>query len=408
MKTRPYFLMNFPPVWTLCLFYFLIGASYLLDVSIIKLVKVHSDVFMFAPFRQVVICFGAFVFGVWRCTVFYPYPAGKYGKWLTLSPWRYGMSLPKGAVQLNLTDLAVVAMLCLTTLVDEEIPVVTPLAVFLYTYIIVTIISTINGIPLTKYWKKKFLILLIIPLAFYPGPSINSMLISLAVCYLLCRSLLRDVLKEFPWNQNIWLEHDEDVYTRKSLKYLATGWPYSVLGATEEKRIRNKMAKIILLNLLIVWYLHAIIALNTDKHISIFLSLILCYVAALCIIIRMVVYLKGTAPPISFLGRIMNGYFIIPKYDRVFLAPLFIVVFVIFTVYFMPKSAQYASWAFEGAVFIILCISLGFPPGISQWRNTGAVRLVRSKMQENKIQQTQARPQGVGLNKPLGELLIGK
>lgn len=401
--------MNFPPVWAFCLFYFLIGASYLLDI-VIQSIKMMPDVFIFAPLRQVFICAAAFMLGVWRCAAFYPYPAGKYGKWLTLTPWRYGMSLPKGAVQLNLTDLAIAAMLCLTTLVDREMPVVTPLAVFLYTYIIVTMISTINGIPLTGYREKKFLILMIIPLAFYPEPSINNMLISLAVCYLLCRSLLRDVLKAFPWNQTLWMERDEDILARKSLKYVATGWPYSVLAATEEKRfsIKNKTAAVILLNLLIVWYLHALLALNEDKNIPILLSFILCYFAALNIIIRLVVYLKGTAPPISFLGRIMNGYLIIPKYDRVFVAPLSIIALVILTIYFMPKSAQHAAWCFEGAVFAILYISLGFQPGLNQWRNTGAVRLVRSKMQENQIRQTQAHPQGVGLNKPLGELLTGK
>lgn len=400
--------MNFPPVWAFCLFYFLIGASYLLD-GMIQSISRSADIFVLAPTRQFLICSVAIIFGIWRCVAFYPYPAGSYGKWLTLTPWRYGIPMPKGPVQLNITDLVLVAMLCLTTLVDKEIPLIVPLTIFLYTYIIVTILSTINGIPLTRYWKKKFLILMIIPLAFYPEPSITNMLISLAVCYLLCRSLLRDILKAFPWNQTMWLEQDEDILTQKSLKYLAAGWPYSILAGTEKHFIiRNKTVAVILLDVLVVWYLHALLALGEDKDVPIFLSLILCYFAAANIIVRLVIYLKGTAPPISFLGRIMNGYFIIPKYDRVFVAPLSIVALVILTVYSMPKSAQHAAWCFEAAVFAILYISLGFSPGLNQWRNTGAVRFVRSKFQENKIQQTQARSRGVGLNKPLGELITGK
>ena len=412
MKTRAYFFKNFPPVWTACLFYFLILGSYFFDLmmqNMMQTMEFQSEVFILGEVRQGIICIGAFGFGIWRFAAFYPYPAGKYGKWLALTPWRYGLQMPKGAVQLNITDIVVIAMLCLTTLLDRKIPVVTPMAIFLYTYIVMAMVSTISGIPLNKHWGKRFLILVIIPFAFYPQPSMNNMLISLAVCYFLCYSLLSNVLKAFPWNQRAWLDDDEDIFAQKSLKYIETGWPYSALAATEKKRfcIKNRTFTIIMFNLLIVWYLHSILALEAE-YCRIGLSVLLCYFAILNIVIRLIVYLNGTTPPISFLGRIMNGYFIIPKYDRIFIAPLSIILLVALTVYFMPKPAQHAVWVFEGAVFTILCISMGFPPSLSQWRNIGAIRIVRSKFQENKTKQVQVQGQGTGLNKPIGELFTGK
>ena len=409
MKTKAYFMKNFPPIWAISLFCFLVFGSYFFDLILQSFFFAPKpDLFILKPLRTGIICIGAFIWGVWRVVLFYPYPSGQYGKWLTLTPWRYGMQMPKGSIQLNILDIVIAAILCATILLDKEIPVIIPAIIFLYSYIVSAVISTMNGISLKKYYGKRFLILTIIPFAFYPFPSIISTLISLGLAYLLCYSHLRDVLKAYPWNQISWLEYDEDIFLQKDFKNIKTGWPYNSLAPCEKEPffIKNKTFTTLMLSVLIVWWLHGLLPLAFDDNevSAIMLSFILGYLALFLIIARMILYLNGTAPPISFLGRIMNAYFIIPRYDKVFIAPIFIIVFVIFTIYYMPESAQYACWAFEAAVFVLLCAAMGCPPNLSQWRNTSMIRIKRSKMMENKLKQAQ----GAGIHKPIGEFFTSK
>ena len=400
MKMRSYWLMNFPPVWSIWVFLTVFGVTYWLDQ--------WFPVAVFTGLRTLLIFLASLVFGAWRVIAFYPYPAGKYGRWLTMTPWQFGTRLPNGSIQLNASDMLTVGLLCSITLWDHDISIVTPLAIFLYTYIICATYSTFSGIPWRKYWLKKVLIAAIMPFAFYPVVSVYSMVISLAVCYWLCFSLLREVLKDFPWNQIAWLQSDEEVLTKKSLKTFIAGWPYSALAAIEKKepRIKNRICEILVPILLAVWWLHAMMALTLDKN-CFPLSFILVCIALLGIGIRLSCYLTGTAPPISLWGRIFNGYFIIPKYDRIFLTPLLVVILVFFAVYFMPESTQYAVWIFELTIFALLVILRGFPPSLDQWRQTGAFRIVRSKMIEKQASQVINKPKTVFEKNPV-DLLMGK
>jgi hypothetical protein len=403
LKTRPYFLKNFPPMWVVLIFVTIVGGSYLLDIGW------HDRVFH--PFRMLFICLLPFVFGMWRVIAFYPNPVSSYGKWLTLTPWKYGMPLPKGSVQLNIADLIVMAVFAGATFLDKQIHFLVPVFIFLYAYIITAILSTLHGIPIMKYWIKRLLILAIIPIGFYPVLSITSVTVSIALCYILCYCHLRDVLKAFPWNQSLWLEKDEDILSQKSLKYAETGWPYSALAATSRKFfcIGNKIFTITVLSGLVVWWLHSIILFlfnmndnGGESGICIFLLIVL---GVLAISVRLY-FLQGTVAPISFFGRLFKGYFIIPKFDKIFVAPLCIGIFVVLPIYFMPELVESAIWLFDGSVFVILVICAGCPPSINQWRNTGGFTMTRNKLQEKQLQQIQL--QGNGLNKPIGEIFTGK
>ena len=402
MKTRPYLLMNFPPVILVLVFITIAGGTYFWDIG-------WNDK-VFDPLRTLLICFSAFVLGTWRVTAFYPYPGGTYGKWLTLTPWQYGMQMPKGSVQLNISDLAAMAILSATTLLDRQIHFLVPVFIFLYVYILTAITATINGISETKYWHKRLLILVIIPTAFYPFPSMTSLIVSVAVCYLLCYLHLRDLLKAFPWNQSFWLEKDEDILARKSLKYAETGWPFSALAATDRKffSLSSKSLTIIVLSGLLVWWVHSIAAtllnINGDDEVGI-LTFVLVIAGVIAISIRLF-FLQGTAPPISFWGRIFNGFFIIPQYDKIFVAPLIILAVVIGTVYWIGKCENAAIWLFDGSLWVITVVCAGFPPGMNQWRSTGWFRAVRSSMLEKQLQQLKL--EKTGLNKPISELFTGK
>ncbi|MFA7230714.1 MAG: hypothetical protein WC071_05545 [Victivallaceae bacterium] len=402
MKARPYLLKPLPPLWLLLLFFGTIGGSYLIDMAY----EIRSNLL---PLRCILIVVGTLTFGLWRVIAFYPYPDSRYGKWLALTPWRYWQQLPKGSVQLTITDWLLVATLCATTkLTNGAISVATPAIIFLYAYIGIALFSTLRKTNLNGYWEKRVLILIIIPFAFYPLPSIQATLISLGICYVLCYSHLRDVLKDFPWNTNAWLKSDEALLAQKSLKYLESGWPFSQLASYEKKSfaVISRTFTIILVNALIIWWLHALLNFGCDNpDMSVALSVFLYPFTIVACIIRLAIYLSGAKPPISFWGRILNGYFLIPKYDYVFVTPLCAIAVCVFTEYFMPKSTKYAIWSFEAAVFAILCICMGFPPTLNKWRNTGAFRIIRNKKQENLLS---PQTQNTGLNRPINEIIIGK
>ena len=408
MKPRPYLLMNLPGIYALILFIFAYGGLYLLDLHI-QPSSPHPDTLMLGGVRAIVICISAAVFGIWRILRFYPYPGAPYDKWLVLTPWRYGMQMPKGSVMLNITDILVVGTLCLAACLDAKIHPVVPAMIFLYFYIVTAILSTFHGIPATTYYGKKILILIIIPLAFYPVASITNALISLGVCYLLCYSHLRDVLKAYPWNQTVWLGNEEEFLARKSMNFTESGWPYSVLAAERKKpfAVKKSFGRMIILNALIVWWMHSVVsslAMNIDENdFDVFPGLVVAF--SIISVFGRLAFLYRAAPPISFWGRIFNGYFIIPKYDRVFIAPLCVIALMYLSLCFMPESVQAAIWVTDGSVFLILCVAMGFPPSWSQWRNTGAFRMTRNKMQENQMQQMF---KNKGLNKPVDEFIIDR
>jgi len=403
VRKRPYFLKNFPPLWISILFLLIFWVSYFWDMGMNHPGKSYHGI------RMVLICGGAAFFAFRRVFGFFPYPAGAYGKWLALTPWRYGMQMPKGPIQLNLTDVVIVGALCLFTQLDKKLSPAVPLMIFLYIYIFTAVFSTVLGIDPTKYWRKRILILIIAPLAFYPEPSIQNALLALTACYVLCYLYLRDVLKDYPWNTISWLVKQDEVLTFQSMKLPMSGWPYCVLASEKQNpfRIKNKAVNTIVFSVLLVWWLHASLSLFCSfKAGSGLLVAVIMLFAIFTIVLRMVLLKTGTASPISFWGRIFNGYFIIPRHDQIFVAPLLIIAILILAVTSMPDSGRGTIFLTDLSVFAILMIGMFCPPRIRQWFNTGAFRFVKNKTQEKQLGQI-ANQKNV-LNKPIKEILLGK
>jgi hypothetical protein len=364
----------------------------------------------FYTIRIFMICGAAVALAVWRVVAFFPYPGGAYGGWLALTPWQYGMQMPKGSLQLNFTDFVMVGALCWLTRLEDAIPVAVPVMIFLYIYIFASVSSTTLAIDPKRYWGKRTLILFVIPFAFYPKVSWESALISLAAAYLLCYLHLRDFLKEYPWNTISWVFKQEELLAFASRKLPMSGWPYSVLAPDRKSPLslkNNTVAKLTFIALFI-WWMHTVIAIfhsprNDDSGMFILLVIIVAVVSGF----SRLFLLNGTAPPISFWGRILKGYFIIPKYDRIFVAPLIIIAVTVFTVKALSaKNVENVVALTELSIFAILTIATFCPPGIRQWFNTGAFRFARNKMLEKQLGQIAQQKSAV--NKPLKEIFLGK
>jgi hypothetical protein len=91
---------------------------------------------------------------------------------------------------------------------------------------------------------------------------------------------------------------------------------------------------------------------------------------------RLLIYLNGYAPPISFRGRIVTGRWIIPGYDQVFVAPLLALI----AGSWLPKVLINRGFGFVEANTISLIwvyfLILILGPSLKTWRLTGNHRIM--------------------------------
>src|SRR5262249_12037823 len=94
---------------------------------------------------------------------------------------------------------------------------------------------------------------------------------------------------------------------------------------------------------------------------------------------RLSLYLSGYLPPISIWGRLTTGRWIIPGYDKVFVAPLLAVGLAAW------MSTEILNRNLDPRVyvpmvtFVFLAIFLGMGPSLKAWRLTGNHRIVEGK-----------------------------
>ncbi len=89
---------------------------------------------------------------------------------------------------------------------------------------------------------------------------------------------------------------------------------------------------------------------------------------------RLFAYLRGTAPPISLLGRLRTGRFIVPGYDLVFVIPV-ISILVSLGLFALAESRGLEPVPISGAIVAAAALLnlAGYPQWIS-WQLTGHFR----------------------------------
>ncbi|HEX2474479.1 MAG TPA: hypothetical protein VHK01_07030, partial [Lacipirellulaceae bacterium] len=86
-------------------------------------------------------------------------------------------------------------------------------------------------------------------------------------------------------------------------------------------------------------------------------------------------YLRGYAPPISFLGRIATGRLVIPGYDIVLLAPLVTAVVAYVLPGILAAFGMHPSVAFPVSSSVVAWLALALPPARADWHLTGHHRI---------------------------------
>jgi hypothetical protein len=220
--------------------------------------------------------------------------------------------------------------------------------------------------------------LFLAPLAIYPFRNPYVAVTVLVALYVLCYIALQRFLGDFPWNTKYWKADPVQELRKQAIRRRVIGWPFKFLNIYEAPGISVRAA--LVLTVLLTWWLH-VIRWTVDKPYNLGLLVLFACLAAS---VRTMTYIGTYWPPISLLGRICTGRLIIPQYDKVFLAPICVVL--AGTMLPFALAGMSPVWSFELSFFAALFLALSLPPKLRDWRLTGPYRIPAN------VQSTQTRP----------------
>ena len=170
----------------------------------------------------------------------------------------------------------------------------------------------------------------------------------------------------------------------RTVKSDSLGWPFGRFLKLRDSSITHRES--VLLSLLIGWWCAVGIGVAHDG-LPIEVMLLPVMAANVLPILRCLVYVLGYSPPISFFGRLFTGRWIIPSYDKVFVAPLLAwlasmtVMFIL--VFLFDKPLRSINWpplielVVAAPLPVCLMILLSVGPTLRDWELTGGHRITR-------------------------------
>jgi len=307
--------------------------------------------------------------GLFRGLAFHPLHDLAYRQWLSVTPWASDKPLPKGPVHLIWTDILFLVVLSLLVYSNDVMLSAVPVVAFLGAYLL-GVNATFLGGP------KGFLVttLFLAPLTFYPHKNVFIAGFVLVSLYLFARVGMYQYFKNFPWNTDYWTADQIKELRRYAIRMNMIGWPFKSLGVFDAPSAA--LLEAFLLSLLLTWWVH-IFLWGVDVPAGEALKITLPFVALLAALIRFIVYKAGRSAPISLFGRIVTGYLIIPRHDKIYIAPLCIAAVGILLPWALGQLHMQTIWVGEISLFAVLFLTFSLPPTLKSWRLTGAHHIVR-------------------------------
>jgi hypothetical protein len=130
-------------------------------------------------------------------------------------------------------------------------------------------------------------------------------------------------------------------------------------------------------SLLAGWWLYAVASLSSDPEVRRGIVLMVDGSAVAFLVLgRLAIYCTGYAPPISLWGRLWTFRWIVPSYDKVFLAPLAVVLISLLVPEVATLHGLEPDVAVPLSLSLALLAGLSLGPSLLNWRLTGRHRLV--------------------------------
>lgn len=331
------------------------------------------------------------VYGLYRVWAFHPVLRPAYSAWLRSTPWTSRKPLPFGPVELVWQDVLLVGVLLVLHWPRMEMQSLYVLQAFFIAYLVA--LASVEMLTGQKRWAYAigFGIGVMIFFWFHAGLC----LAAAGATYVIGLIGLRRSLAAFPWEDSVltkkWQQGLSPIIFRQGMlaargNQESLGWPYARLGPEFTGRPKVSVSDAVLLALLAGWWFYALFDLVSSlSKVGVrsgpeaahgFALLIYSFVVFLGLIGRILLYCSGYAPPITLLGRLAHGRLIIPDYDRVFVAPLLVVLIAVVAVYLVFLTHMHAGIVFSTTLALNVFVLLGVGPGLDTWRLTGNHRIV--------------------------------
>jgi|GEM_PF-2243323 len=336
--------------------------------------------------RDMYLAIGLVLYGFYRVRAKHPWYMPEYAAWLALTSWRVGMRLPLGPVKIVPQDALVLLLAWLWTL-DSSI--FTPgHVVTLFTAPFV--IAHLPPLGAAGATGRVYVVFMGLALAAWLTPTSLSGVPALVACYAVVMTGLSQSLRSAVAGNNcaatqfaVLLGQKED---RARARPLKLGYPYPQLAPEPPAALRDasgtsqvdgiSMRDAALLSATLALWAFVIASFAPtppDREItSLWMTIVLLMVA---IAGRVAVYVVPFQPPISFLGRIVNGHWLIPGYDRVLLPAIY--AGLPLTLFLLVPRGESGGvvWAAPVAIFVGWFITLGMRPTLRNWALTGNHRI---------------------------------
>lgn len=306
------------------------------------------------------------LYGLCRVRGFHPFYNRQYLRWLSLTPWTFAKPLPLGPIHLIWVDLLVMTIMTLLAYIEGVFHPALPALAFLAVYLTLLAVS-LQGEQIA------FLVAYIVlaPFAIYPHRHASIALVVLVGIYVVLYFGLRQQLKGFPWNTGYWKSDPIEQFRKQALSKGVIGWPARMLRAYEPS-ISCDLPNALFTSVIVTWWLH-VIRWVVDKPYDLRL---LAIITMFVFFGRLLAYrVCGYWPPISFLGRVFTLRWIIPGHDKIYVAPICIILVSVGAVHAADALGLGPIWQFELAVFLMVFLALALPPTLKDWRLTGQHRI---------------------------------
>ncbi|MCR4410968.1 MAG: hypothetical protein NUV77_00920 [Thermoguttaceae bacterium] len=371
----------FPPVGIVGLMVVLCLGTRALELWVAHRLEIHEKFSLFAPFRVMLIGVASVAYGMYRVLVFHPLFRSGYRTWLAATPWTSAKPLPLGPIHLVPQDAVMLGLLF--ALVHEPGGVVempngvvvhvtwlAPLC-FLISYLLWLCTSfTVVGLAVPAY-ATAFGLGLVFRLSREPAWATGAA----AIVYLVAWWGIRQSLARFLWRVPRFLDPVRSERQGSESRQPVLGWAFNALQPKPVGagiRVRDALA----VSLLVGWWAHSVVALiANEQEQREAVTTISGFVTAGCVLSRTVVYCLRHWPPISLWGRIQTLRWIIPGYDRVFVAPLCALAAGLILHWLVAHDRLPADIFGPAGIAVVLAITLGTGPTLQQWQLTGAHRI---------------------------------
>jgi hypothetical protein len=320
----------------------------------------------------------AIFYGFYRVLDFHPDLRSEYRKWLTLTPWSSSQQLPLGPVHLVAQDALLIGLMVALTAPLYGWNSVWIVRVFSISYLLALMLA----MGAAEEWLTTYAIAFALAIMVVWSAELQFwLLVSIAYAFGIVgiRRSLKRLESQFDWTE--WVRSE---FLKNDSSHAAAdlSWPFGRISPSIQAK-NLSLAHGTALSLLVgLWVLAILTAMNRMKPIDDPKDpfpgvLVALFPTVILVVVRLARYdLFRYAPPISLVGRVLTGRWIVPGYDQVLVAPLLALVLFAPLYSFLKRIGLEIRLAEAITVTAIGFILFNLGPRPRRWMLTGGHRIL--------------------------------